>query len=380
MWDSLHCSIPRAGNSATSHATRWVHALRYSEEMSKKRRVSRPSAPAAPEYRAESIAGTIDFAARELERCGALAVRTSDTWATFQTRNIAALLPQLRTVHAVYAAASFAVPRPKALLGNEHFRRITPLLQAALRTDAFTGLRIEAAGKDSPVMGRLGEALARAAGVPFAPETGDLVVRVVRTRNGWDVLTRLTARPSSARSWRVCNIPGGLHAPLAVVLNDIAGATRETRYLNVMAGSGTIAIEHALRGGEALAVEISADAVRCAQDNIAAAGVAHRVRMLNADMFQAAPELTPGTFDVVTVNPPWGDAVGRHATNQELHERLLLRVHELLVPGGALVLVTHEIRLLKQLLHAYQDRFELHFERQVGHGGHHPVVAKLIAR
>lgn len=229
-------------------------------------------------------------------------------------------------------------------------------------------------------MVRLGEALARAAKLPFAPETGDLTVRVARTRTGWDVLVRLTARPLSARAWRVCNLPGGLHAPLAVVMNELASSDAAVRYVNVMAGSGTLAIEHALSGGTALAVEMSAHAARCAAENAAAAGVEDRVQIVTADVFEPSPLLQPGSFDVVTANPPWGDAVGSHETNAALHRRVLIRAHELLVPGGVFVLVTHEVKLLQRLLQEMQAQFVVQHERQVAHGGHHPRVVKLQTR
>ena len=340
-----------------------------------KRRVGANKQHTHQRFAAAASTGIAPAVAAELRTQGARQVREEAELVTFTHGDIRAVIPKLRLAHAVYALRDFAVPRPKALLGDQQFRQLTALVAQA--RGPFTGLRIEAAGKDSAVMVRIGEQLARAAKVPFAPDDGDLLVRIVRT-TGWRVLVRLTPRPLSARAWRVCNIPGGLHAPLAVFMNQLAGATARSRYINLFAGSGTLAIEHALAGGTATAVEIDPTVVSCLQQNVAAAQLGQRVRVINANALQGHPDVPAGGFDVVSADPPWGDAVGSHAQSEPLHRELLTRAAELLAPGGVFVLITHEVRIIRRLLAAAGSHgFRVAFEQQVAHGGHHPLVLVL---
>lgn len=325
-------------------------------------------------FAADASKGLEPAVANELRSFGATNVQVGTELVTFSHSNIARLLPALRLANTVYAVHTFAVPRPRALLGDQHFRQLSALVRFA--RGSFQGLRIEAAGKDSAVMNRIGTELAQVAGVPFAPEDGDLVVRIVRA-NGWRVLVRITPRPLSARSWRVCNIPGGLHAPLAVFMNALSGATPQSRYVNLFAGSGTLAIEHALAGGTATAVEIDPATVACLTQNAAAAGVTNRVHPITADALAPHPQLAPGTADVVTADPPWGDAVGKHVQSEALHHALFTRAAELLAKDGTFVLVTHELRITRRLLAAHNYGLQVAKEHQVAHGGHHPLVLVL---
>lgn len=339
-----------------------------------RRRPAPARAPQHQHYAAAVQRGLAPAAAAELRDAQASLVHVGEELITFSHPNISTQLPKLRLVNAVYAVRDFAVPRPKALLGDEHFRHLASLVNQA--RGRFTGLRIEAAGKHSAVMVRLGTELASHAGVPFRPDAGDLVVRIVRTSE-WQVLVRLTPRPLSARPWRVCNIPGGLHAPLAVWLNQLAGATPRSRYVNLFAGSGTLAIEHALAGGTATAVEIAAETVQCLRENVAAAGALRRVQAVTADALAPHEALPAGTFDIVTADPPWGDAVGHHAQNEAVHSALVARAAELLVPGGTFALITHEVRMIRRVLSSAPVPFTVVQEQQVAHGGHHPLVLVL---
>src|SRR5690606_32638455 len=133
--------------------------------------------------------------------------------------------------------------------------------------------RIAAAGADSPVFRRLSEELARATALRHDPQDGELLLRFRRGGPGWEALLRLTPRPLSARSWRVCNMAGGANATVAAAMADLAGTGGS--YLNLMCGSGTLLVERALAGpgGPCVGVDVSSEAVECARRNLAAAGV-----------------------------------------------------------------------------------------------------------
>jgi len=342
---------------------------------------------------AELVGGLEEVGVNELVRLGAGKVRRVADGARFETGAIRRLL-QARTVAALYRSLAFDVPRPKALLGDAALRRLAAAVREVagergrgteLSGGGFDGLRLAAAGKDSAVMRRLGEELARAAGLAYDPEGGELLVRLRPDPlgQGWEALVRLTPRPLTARSWRVCNRAGGLNAAVAAAMNDLGGVGRQDRYLNLMCGSGTLLVERALSGPAARLVGVDREpaAVACAQRNLAAAGVDKRCELVTADVAALSSELTAssGPFDVVTADAPWGDAVGHHADNRRLYPELFAKAAELSAPNARFVLLTHEVKLVRALLPRL-DAWRLQRELQVAHGGHNPLLLVLARR
>src|SRR5262249_39019682 len=64
----------------------------------------------------------------------------------------------LRAVVAVYLVRAFSVPRPRGLLGHQHFEALLALIATVRKLhppDAFRTLRLSAAGEDSAVLTRL---------------------------------------------------------------------------------------------------------------------------------------------------------------------------------------------------------------------------------
>jgi len=334
--------------------------------------------PPQQEFEVEVLEGLAPLASRELAAQG---VRTlagrGDGLRVAVARGPERLL-SLRLASAVYRRLAFDVPRPKALLGDAHFRRVVEAVREVAAGASFRGLRFAAAGADSPVFLRLGRALAETTGLAFDRDRGELLLRVRRAEPGagWEVLVRLTPRPLSARAWRVCNRPGGLNATLAVAMNRLAAGGPGDRYLNLMCGSGTLLVERFLDGpaAELVGVDNDAGAVRCARENLQAAGASDACRLIEADAL-AAP-LPEGSFDVITADLPWGDAVGSHQGNRLLHPAVLEAAARLAAPGARLVLLTHELRLFREVLRE-QRRWRVRRELKVAHGGHFPHVYVL---
>jgi len=298
----------------------------------------------------------------------------------------AAKLSSLRTVVSVYQVLTFAVPRPKALLGHEHLSRLVKEVEVRTAKETFEGFRLSAAGDDSAVFKRLGEEIAKATGLREDAE-GDLLIRVrrapageqARQTPGWEVLLRLTSRPLSARTWRVCNLPGGLNAALAAVMAGLAEIKPGERVFNPLCGSGTLLVEAGLEaglGGVELSgltgCELAPAALTCSAQNMAAAGLA--AELFEADA--AATGLPEGSVDVFLSDPPWGDAVGTHQDNAALYPALLSECARIAAPGARFVLLTHEVRLLERTLQA-QNVWQLEAQFRVFHGGHYPRVYLL---
>ena len=186
-------------------------------------------------------------------------------------------------------------------------------------------------------------------------------------KGGWEVLTRLTPRPLSARDWRVCNLPGGLNACLAVAMNDLAQVKPGERYLNAMCGSGTLLIEQALanKAERLVGVDLDAEALECARQNINAAGLSSLVVLKQADATALDLE---NSFDVVTADVPWGDTVGSHATNAALYPAFLAEMVRVTTPKARFVVLTHDLKLFKDVL-AKQGVWQARAEVRVFHGG-----------
>jgi SAM-dependent methyltransferase len=354
-------------------------------------RESGGSAGPGEAFEAEVLPGLAPFAADELLATGhaeVAAPRTAPERADavpFTWRGPRAPLEALRTVTSVQRRLRFDVPRPKALLGEAHAATIRDELQRVRRDAAapFHGLRLEAAGRDTPVMRRLRAALADAAGLPDDPERGDLQVRLRPApggarAGGWEVLIRLTPRPLSARPWRVANLPGGLNACVAAAAWRWLGRAPEDRVLNAMCGSGTLLIERAASGPAArlVGIDLDPEALAAARANLEAAGV--RAELHEADA-TSAPFPEAG-FDVVAADPPWGDAVGEVGELERLYAAFLREAARLTVAGGRLLVVTHALSAFDAALASATTDWRSEGTLRVFHGGHRPALHRLRRR
>ncbi|MCS7060456.1 MAG: methyltransferase domain-containing protein [Anaerolineae bacterium] len=299
-------------------------------------------------------------------------------------------LTTLKTVQAVFVVKRFAVPRPKALLGDEHFRAILDLIEQARSTqpDTFRSLYLSAAGSDSSVMRRLKHELSQRTHLVLAEE-GDLLVRVrpslwarpdtpssnmTQKDRGWDVLVRLSPRPLATRSWRVCNFEGALNAAVAHAMALLTRPTAQDVFLNLACGSGTLLIERLTCAPARLAVgcDMSREALDCAQRNVAAAGC-------NAILWQCDGQRLPladHSVDVVCADLPFGHLVGSHGQNVTLYPRLLAEAARVAKPGARFALITHEVRLTESLLAASQA-WLIDRTVRVELGGLHPRIYLL---
>ncbi len=306
-------------------------------------------------------------------------------------------LHRLRTVTSVQRSLDFDVPRPKALLGDAPARRLAAAIAAVVRDapEPFRAVRLEAAGSDTVVMRRLRAACAGAAGLPDDPVEGDLRIRVrpAPHRRGWQVLTRLTPRPLSARAWRVANLPGGLNACVAAAAWRMLGHDRAQRVWNPMCGSGTLLIERAALGPIARLVGTDRDraAVEAAAANVRAAGwtprrhdardvaggsgparsAAREVDLIHGDATAGPP---PGAFDLCVADPPWGDAVGDAVELEAAYEGLARAAAAAVVPGGRFLIVTHALRVWARVAERHRRSWRELRSVRVFHGGHRPAL------
>ncbi|GIF02433.1 methyltransferase [Paractinoplanes rishiriensis] len=290
---------------------------------------------------------------------------------------------RLRTIVAAFHVLSFPVANPRALLSGDYMPDMLDAIREVVslnRQETPRSLRIEAAGRDSPVLRRLATQLAAGAGLREDADCGDCVVRVRPTpgSSGWDVLVRLSTRPLSTRSWRVQGHPAAANATVAAAMARLSHSDPEQRVANLMCGSGTLLIERIMltRARAATGVDLDPKAINAAEQNVAAAKLSGQVRLLNAGVEDDA-WLADGPYDVLLADPPWGDKAGRHDESEDLHLTLLRRAHDGAAPEARLVVLTHEIKVMERCMVATADLWRPVSQTKVFHKGHHPRIYVL---
>lgn len=284
----------------------------------------------------------------------------------------------LRSVVSVYLILHFDVPRPRGLLGHQHFhallRGIATVRQQS--KEPFSSFFISAAGSESSVMSRIKATLAENIGLPATDNTGDLLIRIRPGRGGWEVLIRLTPRPLATRQWRVCNMEGALNAPTAYAMIMLLNPRHNEVFLNLGCGSGTLLIERAFadKGGLIWGCDHNSDALACARINIHAGECTDRIQLLQADM-RSLP-FPDQSVDSLCVDLPFGQLVGTHQTNVELYPDVLVEAARVAKQGARFAIITHEVRLTERLLN--QNKMWVVEENiQIALRGLHPHIYLL---
>lgn len=358
--------------------------------MPKQTRVSSKSArnvAAAQRYEALVVTGLEDLAAAELRQLpGVRDVTTSLPGAVaFSYSGTPAALSTLQTVIAVFLVADYPVPRPRALLGDQHFRHLCSQIESVRRhhpAGAFATLYLAAAGSETAVMERLRNELLRATRLAAGSGEGDLLLRLRRPPtggDGWQALIRLTPRPLATRAWRVCNLEGALNATVAHAMALLAPLRATDRVLNLACGSGTLLIERLAAGpaAQSLGCDTSPTALDCARRNIVAAGIADQVELQAWDARNLP--LPDQSIDLLTADLPFGQLVGSHAENLDLYPVIFSEAARIARPQAVWSLITHEVRLTEQLLLQSAD-WAIDSVRRITLGGLHPRIFLLRRR
>ena len=336
---------------------------------------------------AEVVTGLKPYAEDELRhRFGAAAqVRRKDKPEEIPfgySGDLRALL-DLRRSTAVYLVEHFPIPRPLALLGHQHFTTLTRQINTVRSlhpAGAFKTFRISAAGGQSSVFQRLRDEIATATALRYQDDEADLLLRVRKAdvhADGWEVLARLSPRPLSARAWRVCDMEGALNATIASAMVEMTQPRPDDRVFNPMCGSGTLLVERLLHSPAEAVGGCDTDliALRCATANLTASGHAK-----DADVFEmdaANLQLPDACLDVVMADLPWGQLVGSHEVNRTLYPLVLAEAARVTVVGGRAVFITHEIRLIEQVLRDLSHVWQVQHSLRVFQGGLHPRIYLL---
>ncbi len=336
------------------------------------------------EYEADVAEGLEGFAWRELKTLFGERIQRTNTpphkgTLRFEYTGNPYQLLQLKTVQAVYLLKSFTVPRPKALLGDQHFKALLEQIttvRGLSSAGAYRTFHLSAAGSDSSVMTRLKTEFATKTGLQESGEEGDLLIRIRRAGEGWESLVRLTPRPLATRSWRVCNREGALNAAVAHAMILLTQPHPDDVFLNMLCGSGTLLIERLTSGPARSVVGYEEDpmALRCAEQNVTAAGFSEPIRLRQGDARDM--NILAKSVDVIVADMPFGHLVGTHESNLTLYPELLNEAARVAKPGARAAIISHEIRLMETLLEESQH-WKTEQVIRITLGGLHPRIFVL---
>ena len=339
-------------------------------------------------YELEILPGLKPLAKRELNtRLGSaislIPTKRSDQLIFSYTHDLRELF-QLKMAVAVYWVEQFAIPRPKALLGQQNLTRLLTRIDTVLTlhpAHSFRTFRFSAAGKDSAIFRRLKDEIAHHTHLTYVDDEADLFIRVRRGvlhPKGWEVLLRLTPRPLATRMWRVVDMPGALNGSIAAAMVELSRPNKQDQFLNLMSGSGTLLIERLQCAPVSLAVggDNSRQALAAAQKNLAAAHLPTTPSLLRLDATHTP--FPTAAFHIICADLPWGQLTGTHAHNAALYPAVLAEAARLTCPGGRFILLTHEISLLERILPDFSWAWRLEQSIQVYQGGLHPKIFVLV--
>jgi len=153
---------------------------------------------------------------------------------------------------------------------------------------------------------------------------------------------RLASRPLHERRYKLAHRPGSLKPTVAAAMLRLGGLTAGARMLDPFCGAGTILVEAALSGAQAIGGDIDAEAVEHAAANARAAGVDAIIREWDA---RSLP-LDDRSIDVIVSNPPWGRQIAGDASLPALYRESLLEMQRVVAQDGRIVLLVGEPSLV----------------------------------
>lgn len=343
-----------------------------------------PSAAHTQPIEAEIAPGIESITVNEITKLSHTKIsRTANGLIQFDYQGNLQRLLDLKTVNAIYLLETFPVPRPKALLGHQHFHALLNLINQTLAlhpSGSFQTLHIDAAGSDSSVMQRLQTELATQVNLKPTNDKGDLLIRLrpSLSHEGWDALVRLSPRPLATRAWRIQNFEGALNASVAHAMITLTSPTSSDTFLNLCSGSGTLLIERFMSGEcqELIGIEIATEPLQITHANLHAAQIPqNRIRLLQADARRLP--LTPQSINKLCVDLPFGQLSGSHAENMRLYPAILTEAARVAVPNALFAIITHEIRLMDTLIPQHTKYWQPEQVVKITLNGLHPRIYLL---
>jgi tRNA (guanine6-N2)-methyltransferase len=158
---------------------------------------------------------------------------------------------------------------------------------------------------------------------------------------------RLVDERMRHREYKVAHRPGSLRASIAAALGWLSQPGADDFVVDPMCGAGTILIERAHLGRQAMLAGFDRDAgaIAAAHENI---GPRYRpLGLAQADALRL-PLGNAAATHLIT-NLPWGTKYGSHGENRRLYPRLVEEFARVVRPGGRLVMLTAERMLMREV-------------------------------
>ncbi|HEU0164760.1 MAG TPA: methyltransferase domain-containing protein, partial [Thermomicrobiales bacterium] len=176
---------------------------------------------------------------------------------------------------------------------------------------------------------------------------------------------RLSDETMRQRTYKMVSLPASLKPTIARAIVTLSRPEDDDVFLDPMCGAGTILIEraHAGRYGRLEGGDIDHVAVNATRENFGTRHQPFTIREWDARELPFAD----GEISAIGSNLPFGKQIGSRADNQLLYPAVLKEWARVLKPGGRMVLLTSESRLLRATL---RDRAEFIWEQTV------PIVVR----
>lgn len=163
---------------------------------------------------------------------------------------------------------------------------------------------------------------------------------------------RLSDERMRQRDYKVAHFPGSLRPSAAAAMALLSQPTDDDVVLDPLCGAGTILIERAHLGRYKMLLggDSEPQALAAARENIGPRYKPIELREWDA----VALPIGDGEVTRIITNLPWGRKWGSHPENRRLYPRLMREFRRVLAPGGLMVLMTSETRLMRDLLDEHQ--------------------------
>jgi tRNA (guanine6-N2)-methyltransferase len=163
---------------------------------------------------------------------------------------------------------------------------------------------------------------------------------------------RLSDDRMRQRDYKVAHFPGSLRPSVAAAMALLSQPTEDDVVLDPLCGAGTILIEraHLARHQMLLGGDSDDAALEAARENV---GPRYKPIELRGWDATALP-IAGGEVTRIITNLPWGRKSGAHADNHRLYPKLMREFRRVLAPGGLMVLMTSETRLMRELFEEHR--------------------------
>jgi tRNA (guanine6-N2)-methyltransferase len=147
------------------------------------------------------------------------------------------------------------------------------------------------------------------------------------------------------RDYKQAQFPGSLRPSVAAAMAMLSQPAADDVVLDPLCGAGTILIEraHLARHRMLLGGDNDPAALEAARENVGPRYKPIELREWDA----TALPLGDGEATRIITNLPWGRKSGSHADNRRLYPKLIREFRRVLAPGGLMVLMTSETRLMR---------------------------------